>query len=572
MKKFLLIPLLAMTVVLNPLMHKTNADSNGWTPIQSSAAWENASYRVERVAETDVRTHLHNAGESVFLSSHGTGCAIRPCPRYTLTQLKGGLAKVFTDVPASAFNHDRVATNGSLLYAVPVSGKDNRFDIVEHDLAAGSRKTVIKEAPFSGASNIVVTKDQGEYFFTVEYNFNNHKRTYKQASVVGWDKAGDTTDHLVDRWQLNREELLDSKNGKLLIKMTFETGQKQLWVIDTNVDPIKAMTAVPDSWTEADADIYGAHFLSDGTIEYFQYFTRYTYQLGTKAPVRYENQKLNWFKAPHESFVISQGQLAWVDPENQLRVSTPSGVKEFGTAKQGQFSLEGDWLTYAIQTTATEAQSKSVSLSTGASVTVPLYATDRLGETYVGHDGAGSIVYVNTANNVRLILGTGSGAVLSDATHVYWIGVDGAIYEGTILPTQARPAVGEVRALKSPTSSVVHLVSGDKRWIIPNESVYFSWFPSWNSIELVSDALIQTYAPQGIARFPVGTKVKEQGNASVYVVGADGKLHWIISSPVAYKLYGYGWNQNIVEVPLLALIDYAKGFALATEADLARIK
>lgn len=575
MTKYLLIPLLGITLLANPLFHKTTANADGWVPVAASGAWEYGEYRVERVAETDVRSHLHDLGDAVVMSRLGSGCALRPCGQYHVTQFKNGAAKLYPDVPAAAVNEQRFADNGNrFVYLSPSDQTGNRFDVVERNLETGTMSTLVEDASFSGVYDLDVRVYEDQYFFNQEFNFGtkNNPKSYRQAAVLKWDAQADRPDPISPRWRLNHEDLQDVHGDRVLLKMVFESGHKQLWVINKATDNRKPlMTPVPGTWTEPHADIYGAHFLADGTVEYFQYFTRYTYHPDVNdEPVRHESEKLNWYRDPSLAYQMVNNRLAWIDPDNQLRVSTTDGVIEVGPAYNGIFTLSADRLTYA---TANPEGPKSVVLDlvNDRSTMVPLHVTDSMGDRYVGLDEQGQVVYFNASTNQRLTLGFGATPVLSDDSHVYWKGVDGAVYEGTILPTPTRPTQ-RVRALKSVTSAAVHLVSDGKRWIIPNEHVYFAWFDSWNAIEIVSDELIQTYDAQGVARFPVGTKVKEAGRHQVYVVGTDGKLHWITSQALAYKIYGSTWNHDVLEVPTSALIDYPQGSPIQTEGDLARIK
>ncbi len=89
-------------------------------------------------------------------------------------------------------------------------------------------------------------------------------------------------------------------------------------------------------------------------------------------------------------------------------------------------------------------------------------------------------------------------------------------------------------------------------------------------IETVTQAKLSEYSDQGIALYPAGTKVKLEGDAKVYTVGYDGKLHWIISQAVAYIIYGDSWNHDIIEITQMDLVDYSLGFMIdeADDADM----
>ena len=68
-----------------------------------------------------------------------------------------------------------------------------------------------------------------------------------------------------------------------------------------------------------------------------------------------------------------------------------------------------------------------------------------------------------------------------------------------------------------------------------------------------------------------GTKVKLDTDPKLYMVGDDGKLHWLTSQAVAYSIYGSQWNQNVIEMNYEQLVPYTYGMSVESEADVLEI-
>ena len=301
------------------------------------------------------------------------------------------------------------------------------------------------------------------------------------------------------------------QNGVALVKKVFPEGNKQLWLYDTHDGSRKE---IPRSWTEADGDIVGAHFKSDGSIEYFQNFVRHTYQPGEQWPMRYEDQTLNWYGSVEESYQIVGDRTAWVDADNGLHISlTPSEADEvihLGVAAHGKYWLESGRIFYGFAD-----QSKLGQVYQFASEQTrffPFAIAHAISDVVVGTDNQNHIWFNNSVTEKTIKVGYGVRPAVADSMHVYWQGSNG-IYEATIDPTQKST---------------------------PNKLV-------------------------------AGAKVKAADSVRVYVLGQDNKLHWLVSQAVAYEIYGERWNKNIIVVAPNVLFNYMMGDSLQNERDLQNI-
>ena len=566
MTKKLVFSVIALAMAVSPFL-SVKADDGDWDAAISAAAWSYDDYRVERLAFDEDVEGPFNLGDFAVIAEPVDSCEPNDCGLYDVTFMQDGFSMHVANVPEVVLNDTRFASNSErFVFISQIDWDGDHYAVTEYD-TDGSSEQLVEDVFFSGAEEIDVLVDDDELYFNTALDYTGDTVVH-QAGVYVWDEAGDEADIIGKHYELRDETLLDAEDGVVLIKMEFESGNKQLWLGDTaNVDHL-GMTreAIAGTWVDDDADIYAAHFVSESEIEFFMNFIRYTYDLDTEVLTKHDGQYLNWYRDAEDAYQIVNGVMAWVDSSDTLYLSMDGTVQTIGTATDGQFLLEDDRIFYA-----SGSEGKMYDFDSESVTSIPFAVTDSDGDdVVVGLDATGSIWYLNLDTEESYELGFGSAPVLSDNMHVYWMGVDGDIYEGTVsLPSAA--SAGSVRALKSSTSNTVYLIMDGKAYSVPSEKTYFTWFDSWSDVELVSTATITGYASGGTATLAPGTKVKIANDVKVYVVGDDGKLHWIVSQTVAYSIYGSSWNQGILEISQQDLVTNSLGTTIQSERDVQSI-
>jgi hypothetical protein len=562
MLKKITLAVMGFSMAALPMLSAVHASAGGWESIQAEAAWDYGSYRVERLAFSDNAVGPFSLGDSVFVAEPTDICTLTHCDRYELSKLENGARLSFENVPDEALDAFRYELNdGRLAYVNPLED-DNHFSVVERDLETGDTTVLIEDVFLTGVEDIDALVDGDDVYLEAKLNFNNS--SVNQSAIYVWNPAKSVAEILGTHWELRQENLLDAEDGVALEMLEFDEGYKQLWFGDThNVDYFgMTRTAISGTWTEPHGDIIAAHFLNDGTLEYFQYFVRYTYNPGVDAaPVRHDGQELSWYRDLDSTYQMVGDRLAWIDAQDNVYVSDDGDVVKLGTAARGSFLLEDDRVYWA-----TPDAGKVYDFDTKSTTETDIGVTDTADGAVVGLDESGTVWYQNTDTGATLSLGFGTNAVISDNAHVYWLGTDGLIYEATILPS-----AGTMQAMKLSTSPIVYLIQGDERMTIPSEAVYFSYFDSWTSVQTVSSTTLNGYTLNGTAKFAPGTKVKFTDGPRVYVVGDDGQLHWIVSQTVAYSLYGTTWAQDILTVTTGQMAGYPIGDVIESESDISLI-
>ncbi len=123
--------------------------------------------------------------------------------------------------------------------------------------------------------------------------------------------------------------------------------------------------------------------------------------------------------------------------------------------------------------------------------------------------------------------------------------------------------------IKGVSSSAVYYYGYDmKRYVFPNENVYFSWYEDFSGVQEVSDENLASLTIGGNVTYKPGVRlVKIQTDPRVYAVGRGKTLRWVASEQVAKDLYGEKWATKVDDVPDAFFVDYETGRPIMKSTD-----
>jgi len=164
--------------------------------------------------------------------------------------------------------------------------------------------------------------------------------------------------------------------------------------------------------------------------------------------------------------------------------------------------------------------------------------------------------------------GGGGGGIPSPFTtfQSYTSGVD---VNTTGIPTHSLvKLMDDGDPLTQSDTAVYYIGTDGKRHAFTNEKVYFSWYPSFDGIQILSGTQMAGI-PLGVnITYKPGTRmVKFLTDLKVYAVDQGGVLRWIVSEALATQLYGWNWNQKIDDISDAFYGDYRFGTDIASIAD-----
>ena len=123
--------------------------------------------------------------------------------------------------------------------------------------------------------------------------------------------------------------------------------------------------------------------------------------------------------------------------------------------------------------------------------------------------------------------------------------------------------------IKGRSSAAVYYCGADgKRYVFPNEDIYFSWYADFSGVIVYGDSELASIMLGGNVTHRPGTRmVKIQSDPKTYAVAPGGVLRWVQTEAVAEALYGPQWNTFIDDVSVAFWVNYVIGDPI-TEADL----
>lgn len=551
-KAFIFVFLLA--IALSPIVPNANATDGQWKTSIADATWNYDLYRVERLAFGKTVSGPYKFNQTAFVTEQDS-----------ISFLKDDSALRVSNVSkrvSSSFWHS--AQDDRFVYLVPSTDGKSWGTIYEYFTDTGVIKTLDTIVRKSDDLNYLTSAVDGTRVYSSILHTDAITKNIENKLVVSDYQTGYKFDDFT--WTLNApiQEIVDVKDSLVLTKFQFDGGFKQLLVID---EKARTVTPVPGTWTQPDGDIVGAHFLSDGTIQYFQNYRLYTYKHGVDS-VSHESggAYLNWFVDAEDAIQFVGDRMAYIDSENTLYVTNLQGASNFGKALNGTFNLEKDaiyfesldgYISYTFSTKTWNNQSFLV--------------TDTYQDVMIGTDDSENIWYKNLKTGKIVNVGFGSNPVLAGREDAYWNGIDGKIYHAVFSPL-LDVGDADVQAVKAYGNSTVYIMSGNKMWRVADEVTYFTWFDSWEDVVSVSQQTLKVYTDShtdmGNALYAPGTRVKAVSDPRVYVVGVDGSLHWIVSETVADSIYGPSWNKGIIEVQSVQLWNYSNGTQVNSNKDI----
>ena len=104
--------------------------------------------------------------------------------------------------------------------------------------------------------------------------------------------------------------------------------------------------------------------------------------------------------------------------------------------------------------------------------------------------------------------------------------------------------------IKGSLSAVYYYGADGKRYVFPNENTYFSWYPDFSTVKVITDAELADISIGGNTTIRPGTfLIKITSDPKVYAVTSGGNLHWVETEDIAVKLWGADWATWVVDVP-----------------------
>ncbi|MFZ6015272.1 MAG: Ig-like domain-containing protein [Patescibacteria group bacterium] len=112
-------------------------------------------------------------------------------------------------------------------------------------------------------------------------------------------------------------------------------------------------------------------------------------------------------------------------------------------------------------------------------------------------------------------------------------------------------------------TAVYYFASNGKRYVFPNEKVYFTWYSSFENVRVISLEDMTKIPIGGNVTYRPGSKpVKFQTDNKVYGVYQNGELRWIPTEEMARAIYGENWMSMVDDISEAFYVNYKIGPAI----------
>lgn len=109
-------------------------------------------------------------------------------------------------------------------------------------------------------------------------------------------------------------------------------------------------------------------------------------------------------------------------------------------------------------------------------------------------------------------------------------------------------------------TAVYYYASDGKRYVFPNEKVYFTWYPTFADVQILSLEDMTKIPIGGNVTYRPGSKlVKFQTDNKVYAVYQNGLLRWVPTEELAKDLYGDNWTKKVDDINESFYVNYSFG-------------
>lgn len=121
--------------------------------------------------------------------------------------------------------------------------------------------------------------------------------------------------------------------------------------------------------------------------------------------------------------------------------------------------------------------------------------------------------------------------------------------------------------IKGSGDAVYFLAEDGKRYVFPNENIYFSWYSDFSEVITISNSELASYPLGKNLNYRPGIRlIKLTTDPTVYAIGPNGQLHAIPDEQTALDLYGTSWADLVDDLPDAFFTDYSLSTSLTGSA------
>lgn len=111
------------------------------------------------------------------------------------------------------------------------------------------------------------------------------------------------------------------------------------------------------------------------------------------------------------------------------------------------------------------------------------------------------------------------------------------------------PCISGALIRSASNNAVYYCGANGKRYVFPNDRVYFSWYADFKSVAIIPDEHLASVPLGGLVTYRPGSKlVKIESLPNVYAIEKGGVLRWVKTPTIAASLYGSTWSKKVDDI------------------------
>ena len=128
------------------------------------------------------------------------------------------------------------------------------------------------------------------------------------------------------------------------------------------------------------------------------------------------------------------------------------------------------------------------------------------------------------------------------------------------------PDDGDAKTLND--TAVYYYGKNGRRFVFPNEKVYFTWYKDFSAIKIIPlDQMSLIPIGSNVTYKPASKLVKFQTDTKTYLPTKGGTLRWVKTEDAARGLFGAQWNTKVDDITEAFYVNYKFGTPIESALD-----
>ncbi len=236
------------------------------------------------------------------------------------------------------------------------------------------------------------------------------------------------------------------------------------------------------------------------------------------------------------------------------------------TVRSSKGTVNADGIDQAIISVNVKTTNYLAAQGATVTITTSRGGVDEVKPPEATTDGFGSVNFIlrSLKNGATTIMVDVNGHRVSQTVSVNFVnGLDIGLAAGSLIKI---PSDNDQNTYAD--SAVYYYANNGRRYVFPNEKVYFTWYTSFDNVRILSIEDMSKIPIGGNITYHPGVKpVKFQTDDKVYAVYRNGELRWLKTEAVARAIYGENWTSKVDDISEAFYVNYKFGQPIENAVD-----